>query len=713
MPELLLELLSEEIPARMQERAAADLRELVAKALSQAELDHRQIAAFATPRRLTLHVQGLPAEQADTVVEKRGPRVGAPPQALDGFIASLGVSDYTLEEQEDKKGRVHVARYRRAGRATPQVLVPLLGAILARFPWPKSMRWGDHEIRWVRPLQSILCLFDGEVVPLEFGPLCAGDTTYGHRFLAPAPFRVSDFEDYRERLAGAYVQLDAAERRRAIADAAARIAGEEELRPRDDPALLAELAGLVEWPVVLLGRIDRDFMSLPQEVLVTSMRHHQKYLALEDAAGVLAPRFALVANLPASDGGAAVVAGNERVLRARLWDARFFWDQDRKRSLASRVPDLDGVVFHARLGSLGAKAVRLETLAGWLAQRVPRSRPELATRAALLCKADLVTDMVKEFPELQGVMGRHYAIHDGERPEVAAAIAEHYAPQGPNDACPSAPESVAVALADKLDTLAGFCAIAEKPTGSKDPFALRRATLGAIRLILENRLRLPLRDAFKQALAGYGDLCKGADPEAVSSELLAFFADRLKVHCKYHGVRHDLISAVFAAEEDDLVRLLDKVKALHAFLATDDGANLLTAYRRGANIVGIEEKRDGRAYCDAPDVSLLVTPEEKALFERLAVVGDAIVDALAREDFKGAMAALARLRRPVDAFFDRVTVNAADPKLRENRLCLLGQIRSALCGIADFSLIEDILQPQPYVEEDLFGGHKVATGRAG
>jgi len=692
MPELLLELLSEEIPARMQERAAADLRELVGRALSQAELGHRQIAAFATPRRLTLRVQGLPAKQADTVVEKRGPRVGAPPQALEGFIASLGVSDYTLDEQEDKKGRVHVARYRRAGQATPEVLVPLLGAILARFPWPKSMRWGGHAVRWVRPLQSILCLLDGEIVPLEFGPLRAGDTTRGHRFLAPRPIKARDFADYRQKLAAAYVQLDSAERQREIATEAARLASQEDLRLRDDPALLAELAGLVEWPVMLLGRIDQDFMSLPEEVLVTSMRHHQKYLALEDAAGALARRFALVANLPASDGGAAVVAGNERVLRARLWDARFFWDQDRKHSLAGRVPDLDGVVFHARLGSLGAKAVRLETLAGWLAQRVQGSRPELATRAALLCKADLVTDMVNEFPELQGVMGRHYAVHDRERPEVAAAIAEHYAPQGPKDACPSAPESVAVALADKLDTLVGFFAIAEKPTGSKDPFALRRAALGAIRLVLENRLRLALREAFGQALAGYGDQFAGADGEALSAELLAFFADRLKVHLKDAGVRHDLISAVFAAAgEDDLVRLLAKVEALRAFLATDDGANLLTALRRASNIVRIEERRDKRSYAGRPDERRLEAEEEQVLFFRLTTVSDEIAAALEREAFGEAMAALARLRQPVDAFFDRVTVNAEDPELRENRLYLLGQIRSALAAIADFSLIEDTL----------------------
>jgi glycyl-tRNA synthetase beta chain len=629
------------------------------------------------------------------MVERRGPRIGAPQAALDGFIASLGVSDYTLEERDDRKGRVHVARYRRAGQPTPDVLVPLLGGVLARFPWPKSMRWGSYGIRWVRPLRGILCLFDGAVVPLEFGPLRAGATTRGHRFLAPAAIKVRDFEDYRRQLAAAFVQLDHAERRQMITSEAERLARADGLQPRRDPELMTELTGLVEWPVVLLGRIEQRFMELPDEILITAMRHHQKYLALQTTDGRLATRFALVANLSGKDGGQVIVAGNERVLRARLWDAQFFWDQDRKRPLATRVPELDGVVFHARLGSLGAKAARLEALARWLAQWVPGAQADRAARAGLLCKADLVTGMVGEFPELQGVMGRHYAYHDRERPEVADAIAEHYSPQGPNDSCPSAPESVVVALADKLDTLAGFCAIAEKPTGSKDPFGLRRAALGAIRLILENRLRLPLQDAFEQALAGYGDLCKDADPDVVSVELLGFFADRLKVHLKDAGVRHDLISAVFTTGgEDDLVRLLARVEALRVFLATEDGANLLTALRRASNIVRIEEKRDGRSYAGDPERERLRAKEEQELFSRLMMVGEDIAGALGREDFGAAMAALATLRQPVDAFFDRVTVNANDPELRENRLHLLNQIRTALGAVADFSLVEDTV-PSP------------------
>ncbi|HEX6113638.1 MAG TPA: glycine--tRNA ligase subunit beta [Geminicoccaceae bacterium] len=695
MPELLLELLSEEIPARMQERAAADLAELVGRSLKEAELGHDRIDAYATPRRLALHAQGIPAQQPDVMVERRGPRVGAPQAAVDGFIASLGVSDYTLEEREDRKGRVHVARFRRAGQPTPDVLVPLLGAILARFPWQKSMRWGSYGIRWVRPLRGILCVFDGEVVPIEFGPLRAVATTRGHRFLAPATMEVRNFEDYRRKLAAAYVQLDGAERRRVIAAEAARAARAESLRLRDDPTLLTEVAGLVEWPVVLLGRIDHGFMRLPEEILVTAMRQHQRYLALEDSEGRLASRFAVVANLPAKDGGQVIVAGNERVLRARLWDAQFFWDQDRKRPLARRVPELDGVVFHASLGSLGAKAARLEVLGGWVAEWVPGADAELATRAGLLCKSDLVTGMVGEFPELQGIVGRYYANHDRERPEVADAIGEHYAPQGPNERCPSAPVSVAVALADKLDTLVGFFAIDEKPTGSRDPFALRRAALGVIRLILENRVRLPLKAAFEQALAGYGDKLPDVDGDALSSELLAFFADRLKVHLRDVGVRHDLISAVFAAgEEDDLVRLLARVEALRAFLATEDGANLLTALRRASNIVRIEEKRDGLSYAGEPDRQRLQAEEEQVLFFRLMTVGDDIAGALEREAFGEAMAALAGLRQPVDAFFDRVTVNANEPEVRENRLYLLNQIRSALSAVADFSLIEDTVQSE-------------------
>ena len=691
MADLLLELLSEEIPARMQPRAAADLGSLLGLGLKEAELPAASLATFATPRRLVLCARGLADRQPDAEVEKRGPRVGSPAQALDGFKASIGVADYRLEEAEDRKGhRVHIARYRREGRPAAEVVATLLSAILPRFPWPKSMRWGAHDIRWVRPLHGIVCLLDGQPVPLTFGPLRAGATTRGHRFLAPRSFEVRSFEDYREQLAAAYVQLDPAERQRDIKEEALRLARAEGLTLRDDPDLIQELAGLVEWPVVLLGRIDERFMNLPEEVLVTSMRQHQKYLALEDGQGRLAPRFAVVANLVASDGGRAIVAGNERVLRARLWDARFFWDQDRRRPLASRVQALDKVVFHKKLGSLGDKTRRLQDLARYLAPGIEGCKTDHAARAALLCKADLVSGMVGEFPELQGVMGRYYAEHDLEHVEVCEAIAAHYAPQGPNDRCPKAPASVAVAFADKIDTLAGFFAIDEKPTGSKDPFALRRAALGVIRLILENRLRLKLRAVIGHALEGYGPVLAGADKGKASAELLEFIADRLKVHLRASGTRHDLISAVFAAgRDDDLIRLLARVEALDGFLATEDGANLLTAHRRAGNIVRIEEKRDQRSYEGQPDGQRLQADEEQMLFFRLMTVGGDIASALEREDFAEAMAALSRLRQPVDAFFDRVTVNVPDREIRENRLFLLSQIRSALGAIADFSLIED------------------------
>jgi glycyl-tRNA synthetase beta chain len=696
MAELLLELFSEEIPARMQAQAAADLAQGLERGLAEAGLDHGGITTGATPRRLTVIVEGLASRQPDVEIERRGPRVGAPEAALEGFKNALGVADYRLEEQDDKKGKFYVARFQRAGKPTIELLGPMIEGLLGRFPWPKSMRWGPHEVRWVRPLHRILCLLDGTVVPLAFGPVAAGSLTEGHRFHARGPLEVKGVADYRAQLAAAKVVLDPAERRARIQAGAERLAAEAGLRLRHDPGLLDEVAGLVEWPVPLLGRIDASFMELPREVLVTSMRQHQKYLALEDEAGQLSDRFVVVANLEAADGGQAIVAGNERVLRARLWDARFFWDQDRRRRLIERVPALDGVVFHAALGSLGAKVRRIEALAAWLAVRIEGADPQLTARAARLCKADLSTGMVGEFPELQGVMGRYYAVHDGEPPEVAAALGEHYAPQGPSDACPKAPVSVAVALADKLDTLAGFFAIGEKPTGSKDPFALRRAALGVIRLILENKLRLPLVTTFEVTLVGYREQLPGLDRPAIAQELLAFFADRLKVHLRSAGVRHDLISAVFALEgEDDLVRLLAKVEALQAFLATEDGANLLIAHRRAGNIVRIEEKRDRRRYVGAPDPALLGAEEASRLLAGLESARAEIGRALQAEAFGQAMQALAGLRRPIDAFFDRVTVNADDPDQRENRLRLLGQIRAALDAIADFSMIEDTIDQAP------------------
>jgi glycyl-tRNA synthetase beta chain len=586
-----------------------------------------------------------------------------------------------------------------------EVLPEVLREVLQNFQWPKSMRWAYGQVRWVRPLHNILAVFDGTTIAFAFSLHATGDAekvlianrnTTGHRFLAPTRFAVRDFADYREKLRAAKVIVDQAERRLLIWEQAQKLAAAEGLRVREDEPLLDEVTGLVEWPVVMLGRIDPAFMDVPPEVLVTAMRAHQKYFSLLEADGKLAPRFVLVANTEAKDGGAAIVAGNARVLRARLSDAKFFWDEDRKRTLESRVPKLAERVFHAKLGSDLQRSERLAVLARALAPFCGADA-DLAERAARLCKADLTTVMVGEFPELQGVMGRYYALHDGEPPEVANAIAEHYAPQGPSDRCPNEPVSIAAALADKLDALVGFFAIREVPTGSKDPFALRRAALGAIRLVIENKLRVSLLDFFDKARASYRFAATsietrkgGSEPHDTSSwELLAFFADRLKVHLRERGVRHDLIAAVFAGgAEDDLVKLLARVDALRDFLDTDDGANLLVAYRRASNIVRIEEHKDGTVYDGEANERLLEEQQEIELHRSLAAARASIAGALSGERFGEAMAALAGLRAPVDAFFDRVTVNCANAELRVNRLRLLSQIRSALGGVADFSQIE-------------------------
>ena len=690
MAELLLELLSEEIPARMQDRAAADLERLVCERLGKAGLKFESARAFATPRRLALVVDGLPTAQPDVTEERKGPRADAPEKAIAGFLKSVGLTRDQVEERETPKGTALFAVIEKRGRPTAEVLAGLLPEALGALGWPKSMRWGDHPDRWVRPVHGLLCLFDGAVVPFGFGPLSTEGTAVGHRFMAPKSFAVTDFDDYREKLCAAYVMLDAAERRAVIEQDAALKAKAEGLAVTPDAALIAENAGLVEWPMVLAGAIDLDYMDLPAEVLTTAMRSHQKYFTLTDANGKMAPRFLMVANAIAGDGGKQIVAGNERVLRARLADAKFFWDTDRKRSLESRVADLDGVTFHAKLGTLGDKAQRIEALAVEIAKHVPGAGADAVGAAARLAKADLTTGMVGEFPELQGIMGRYYALADGQPAEVAETIAEHYAPQGPADACPSAPVSVCVALADKVDTLAGFWAIDEKPTGSKDPYALRRAALGAIRLTTENGLRIPYIGVFGTAFGAHFSAL-GVDADAsLGLELLGFFADRLKVHLRESSVRHDLVSAVFAlGGEDDLVRLLARVDALGAFVASEDGEHLLTAYRRAANIVRIEEKRDGVSYDGAAVASeLLREADEIAVAERLASVSESTTAALEREEFATAMAAMATLRGPVDAFFDNVTVNCDDADLRRNRLLLLGQIRATLDRVTDFSKIE-------------------------
>jgi len=692
MAELLLEVLSEEIPARMQAQAAADLQRLVLAGLAEADLAHGRVRSFVTPRRLALIVDGLPLAQPDAVEERRGPRADAPEPAMAGFLRSVGVDRSELEERDTGKGRFLFATLRRQGRDAGEVIGEVVERALKALPWPKSMRWADHDIRWVRPLHGLLCRFDGRTLPIRVGPVTAGDTTRGHRFLSPEPISVAGGEEYVSKLASAHVMVDPGERRGVILGQAERLAAGEGLSLRPDPGLLDEVVGLVEWPVVMLGHIDRRFMDVPAEVLVTAMRAHQKYFSLLDAAGQLAPRFLVVANTPGRDGGhdggREIVAGNERVLRARLADAKFFWDQDRRQPLASRVEKLSGRVFHARLGSDLERVHRLSRLAGIIAEAIG-AEVGPARRAAFLCKADLTSGMVGEFPELQGLMGRYYALHDGEPEAVAEAIADHYAPQGPSDRCPSAPVSVAVAMADKIDTLAGFFAIGEVPTGSKDPFALRRAALGVIRMLIENRLRLPLGPVLRAAVGGYPERIAGGREDAVASEVLAFVAERLKVHLRADGVRHDLIAAVFAlGGEDDLVRLLARVDALKAFLDTDDGANLLVAYRRASNIVRIEEKRDGASFDEEAEPALFVEQGEALLHRSLLQARQRIAEALREERFAAAMAGLADLRRPVDTFFDTVTVNCADAQLRGNRLKLLSQIRSALGGVAEFSQVE-------------------------
>ncbi len=680
MPDLLLELLSEEIPARMQNLAARELQRLIEIELKELNLAATRVETFVTPRRLTLAVAGLPKMQPGSAEERRGPRVGSPPQAIEGFLKSAGLSSLEqCEKRSTDKGEFYFALLKRPGRPTRDVLPGLLREVIDALPWPKSMRFPAAKFRWVRPLVSALSLFDGKVLKLDLDDVPVGAVTQGHRFLGSGEITARDFKQYRAKLKAAKVMLDASERRKLIAAGLAKAASSARLKVKPDELLLEEVVGLVEWPVVLMGSIEQDFMDLPPEVLTSAMRTHQKYFACLDAAGKLAPNFLVVSNMDTKDKGAVIIAGNERVLKARLADARFFWDQDRKVKLIERLPGLKSRVFHAKLGSVHDKVARVAKLAEVVAEHVPGADKAKLNQAVWLAKADLSSGMVGEFPELQGVMGRYYALHDGESPEVANAIAEHYSPLGPNDACPHAPLSVALALADKIDTLVGFFAINETPTGSRDPYALRRAALGVIRLILENKLRLPLTQLFQAARPSTSD---------PSRALLAFIADRLKVHMKEAGMRHDLIAAVFALGEDDLARLVKRTEALKDFLKSEDGANLLTAYRRAANILRIEEKKDNTAYSGVPRPDLLQAPEERDLDKALNIAIIRSANALKEEDFSLVMTILASLRLPVDRFFDKVTVNTGDQELRANRLRLLSQIRDALNLVADFSLVE-------------------------
>ncbi|WP_374570030.1 glycine--tRNA ligase subunit beta [Phenylobacterium sp.] len=680
MPQLLLELFSEEIPARMQAQAARDLERMARERLAEQGLLPEALTTFAGPRRLTLVADGLMAAQGDRCEERKGPRVGAPEKAIEGFLRSAGVPFEDLIERDG----VYFALIERKGRPTPQIVAEMVDAIVRGFPWPKSMTWGRGTLRWVRPLKRILCVFDGEVVPFDIDGIDSGDTTEGHRFMGDAqPFRARDFDAYRDGLEKHFVVLDPEERRARIMDAARTLCFARNLELVEDAGLLDEVSGLAEWPTPILGDMEPAFLALPAEVIRTSMRTHQKYFAVRDpASGGLAPHFVTVANIEAPDGGKAIAAGNARVLSARLSDAQFFWNEDRKVRLEDRLEKLKGVTFHAKLGTVHERVERITALARDLA-KVTGADAEATAEAARLAKADLVTGMVGEFPELQGIMGGYYARAEGLPEVVADAIRDHYKPQGPSDAVPVAPVSAAVALAEKLDTLVGFFAIDEKPTGSRDPYALRRAALGVIRIVLEGGLRLSLLET---AAAHQRRFAKVEGAPSAAAELLAFFADRLKVSLREQGKRHDLVDAVFALGDDDLVRIVARVEALDGFLATEDGANLLAGYKRATNILRAEEKKGA-----LPQGALEAMPgapyEETALITALGSVRPMVAQALQTEDFSGAMRALSGLRQPVDAFFDAVLVNSEVEAERANRLRLLMQVRDAMGGVADFSQV--------------------------
>ncbi|MCG6207627.1 glycine--tRNA ligase subunit beta [Rhodopseudomonas sp. HC1] len=755
MPDLLLELFSEEIPARMQAKAADDLKRLVTDKLVAEGLVYEGAKAFATPRRLTLTVHGIPARQPDLKDERKGPKIGAPDAAVQGFLKATGLTslDQATIQKDPKKGDFYVALIEKPGKPAIDVLADILPVIVRTFPWPKSMRWGERSakpgaLQWVRPLHSIVATFgidteEPEVVAFEISGIKAGQMTRGHRFMAPDEISVRRFEDYEAKLYAAKVVLDPQRRKDIILADAKTLAQAQNYALVEDQGLLDEVSGLVEWPVPLMGSFDQDFLSIPGEVIRATIRANQKCFVVSDpATGKLANKFILTANIEASDGGAAITAGNERVIRARLSDAKFFYDTDLKTKLEDRLPKFDQIVFHEKLGTQAERIARIERLAAEIAPLVGAD-VEKAKRAAKLCKADLLTEVVGEFPELQGLMGKYYALAQGEDASVAAACEEHYKPQGPTDRVPTDPVSIAVALADKLDTLVGFWAIDEKPTGSKDPYALRRAALGVIRLILNGKLRLSLDDLLDSAaieieadrefkkLQGtvekLQDLHFERDALARSEykrirerivrrshgvqssmetrerideylpDLLFFIFDRLKVQLREQGARHDLIDAVTAVDagdeivevQDDLVALVSTIEALAAFLATDDGKNLLAGTKRAANILRIEEKKDGRSFNGAPDASLYAQDEEKALAAAIDRAKAEAGAAVASEDFAAAMTAMAGLRPAVDAFFDKVTVNADDKAVRENRLKLLGEIRAATRAVADFSKIQD------------------------
>jgi glycyl-tRNA synthetase beta chain len=726
MPDLLIELFSEEIPARMQPRAAEDLRKLITDRLVAAGLTYEGAKAFATPRRLALTVAGVPARQPDIREEKKGPRVGSPEGAIKGFLKAAGLASIDQAKvQPDKKGDFYIAVIEKKGRPAIEVIGEIVPEVVKTFPWPKSMRWGEASAKpgalgWVRPLHSMIATFgpdteEPEIVRFDVGGIASGDATRGHRFLAPDAIKVRRFDDYVAKLEQAKVVLDPERRKEIIRTEARTLAFAQGLELVEDDGLLTEVAGLVEWPVVLMGAFDPSFLAIPGEVIRATIRNNQKCFVLRDPQSAkLVNKFILVANTEAKDGGQAIIAGNERVIRARLSDAKFFYETDLKVKLEDRLAKFNSIVFHEKLGSQAARIARIEKLAGELAPLVGADVAK-AQRAAKLCKADLLTEVVGEFPEVQGLIGRYYAEAQGEDEAVAHAIEDHYKPQGPNDLVPADPVSIAVALADKLDILVGFWAIDEKPTGSKDPYALRRAALGVIKVLIENKLRVRLVATFDSHAVNVDDTklemahergrlsggdyvvasastlanWAGSSVRTTSVDLLSFFADRLKVQLREQGARHDLVDAVFALEgQDDLLLIVRRVEALGKFLETEDGKNLLAGTKRAANILRIEEKKDGREYTGKPNPSLYRQDEEKALARAIESTKDDASLAVVREDFAAAMAAMAMLRPHVDAFFDKVTVNVDDKPIRENRLLLLNQIRAATRAVADFSCIE-------------------------
>jgi glycyl-tRNA synthetase beta chain len=685
MPDLLIELFSEEIPARMQARAAEDLKKRVTDGLVEAGLTYAGAAAFVTPRRLTLTLQGLLAASPTLREERKGPRVDAPDKAIEGFLRGAGASRDQLEQRDDKKGAVFYALIDKPGRPAAAIVAEVLEQVIRSFPWPKSMRWGTGSLRWVRPLQSILCLLNdedsGQIVPLEVDGIIAGDQTFGHRFMAPAALRVTGFDDYRDALKRAFVLLDAETRRALIWNDATTQAFASGLEVIEDPGLLAEVAGLVEWPVVLMGEIDPTFLDLPDEVLKTSMKEHQKFFSVRNPKSGKIERFITVANRASADQGATILAGNQKVLSARLADAKFFWENDLRvakgAGLSVWTQALSNVTFHNKLGSEQARIDRIAGLARHVAP-MAAADPDMAEQAARIVKADLSSKMVYEFPELQGIMGRYYAEAAGFPAEISAACEAHYAPLGPSDDVPTAPISVAVALADKLDKLTGFWAIDEKPTGSKDPFALRRAALGVIRLLLENRLNVDLKSVFTRG-----------QPDADAEDLLRFFHDRLKVYLRDQGIRHDVIDACIAmVGNDDLSLLSNRAAALSNFLKTDDGENLLQAFKRANNILTQAETKDGVEYSYGADAKYAEHRAERTMFAALDAEAGTIEAAVVAQDFVAALSGIAGLRAPLDGFFEAVQVNDDNAVVRRNRLNLLNRIRAICLSVADFTKIE-------------------------